>query len=175
MREQRQWLFEAPYPSQIAEAEGNIPEPIHQRKWLFEVLPKSISSEADYMAGKQRKGKEHTKTTGGSKTRTRNRHQEGQARQGSQNQRADQRNEATRQEVERKRRERATALTGKANPSRAEVEKIWKDKRKEQEDVRAALDLARQRRQPELVQELKEKFDQLEKQIKDLGQLRLEV
>ena len=70
MRRQQQWLFEAPYPSQIAQSERSIPEPIHQRKWLFEVPPESISGGADYMARQTPQGKK-AKDRGKEETRQR--------------------------------------------------------------------------------------------------------
>jgi hypothetical protein len=73
MREQKQWLFEAPYPSKTDQLERNISNFISQEGWLFEAPPVSVEFETDYMtaggktpkSGKsaKQKGKPSAKST----------------------------------------------------------------------------------------------------------------
>jgi hypothetical protein len=159
-----QWLFEAP-------AISSASEPLTFRQsWLFETL---ASPEADYMAGKRRKGKEHTKLTGGSKTRLRQKHTDGLKRTLDQNTAADQRALDTDRMVRKRKRSEALTLTGYEQPTEAQVVSIIQDKESEQNNIRTALSIARERRNHAEAQELEEKFWQLEIHIKKLKQFRL--
>ena len=175
MHKQRQWLFEVPYPPQITQPERAFLDSPHQRRWLFEVLPESVLSEADYMAGKRRVGDEHTSTKGGSKTRTKGKHQQGISRKGVQEGAADQRNDRARREVERKRREYAKALTNLENPTASQVQTLIEQAENDQVQVKRNLETARIRRNYAEVEGLEEERARLEKRIKDLKQLRLSV
>lgn len=164
MRTQSQWLFEAPLSPSIPSDQPRF------ESWLFEPI---ALSEADHMAGKRRKGKEHTSLNKGSKTRLKQKHQPGQARKLGQETAADQRNENTARRVEQRKRARASSLTGLERPTKDQVLALIEAKEREQERVRTQLAIARQRGNHTEVEELQEKFVQLEKQIKDLRQFRL--
>jgi hypothetical protein len=172
MKRESQWLFETLFSPEL-ENRSRHSSAQPAELWLFEV-PTALP-EADYMAGKRRKGTEHTNTSGGSKTRTKGQHQKGQQRQGSQNKAADLRNQQQRAEAERRKRERAKALTHLEKPSQVQVLALIQAKETEQVQVKSDLAIAQQRRDYQTAKELREKFLQLEKHIKDLKQLRLEV
>ena len=125
------------------------------------------------MAGKRRKGKEHTSLNKGSKTRLKQKHQPGQARKLGQETAADQRNENTARRVEQRKRTRALSLTGQERPTRDQVLALIEAKEREQQQVRTELTIARQRGNHTEVEQLQKKFVQLEKHIKDLKQFRL--
>jgi hypothetical protein len=165
LSDEAQWLFEAPA---VLLTDGN--HPTSRQSWLFEPF---ASPEADYMAGKRRKGKEHTSLTGGSKTRLKPKHQKGKSRKLKQETAADRRVKDADRSVKQRKRSRASILTGLERPTEVQVVDLIQAKQLEQKDVKAALETARQRRNYAEAEELEKKYWQLEKHIKDLKQFRL--
>lgn len=159
--DEAQWLFESP-----------IEPPANGQSWLFESV---VSPEADYMAGKRRKGKEHTSLAGGSKTRLRPKHEKGKSRKSREEAAADRRAEGTTRSAKEHKRLRALTLTGLEQPTEAQVVALVQAKELEQESLRQTLSIARQRRNLEEVRQLESKYWQLENLIKKLKQFRLEI
>lgn len=142
--------------------------------------------EADYMAGRRRRGQGvvraaavqnprggHRDTSGGSTTRTRGTHQTADDRRGREQGAAAQRRRRAQEEAERRRREAALRLTGLEQPTRNQVAQLISQAERNRDEAQRELDQAQRAGDSARAATLLQQRDGLVDHIRELRQLRL--